>query len=1131
MATTNRDRIGRMFEIVAEALDAFISDTLRPEIGDKDWTFLIAAVDGDKGIGGKQYSRDDPQVQIRLLTENITARYKSNWRPFRGVFSRTDEAYATILKDVRNDWAHMRSFDDDTALRALDQARQLLTAIGQGYAADKVDAIRLDLRRIATGKQDQKALRSSTVIPGASGLAPWRQVLKPRDEVATGNFHASEFAADLFKVARNDSTTAGEYSDPAQFFARTYLTEGLRDLISRAVRRLSGDQNASPVINLQTNFGGGKTHSMLALWHLAGGLPIGQFPQDAQELLTASGYPVDGINAPRVALVGNHFAPQGEDHDGYRIHTMWGELAWQLGGPEAYAMVETHDRAGTNPGGVLHDLLARYSPAVILVDEWVAYARQLYGRDDLAGGTFDTQFTFAQSLTEAVKSTPGVLIAISIPASHDGDDSKGYVVGHNEEVGGSNGQEALKRLQNVVRRVADQWRPASPDEAYRIVKQRLFEAEDAASLAQISATAKAFSEFYSVNAGEFPKDARDPQYARRIQQTYPLHPELFDRLYEDWSSLERFQRTRGVLRLMNEVIHALWVGDDQAPLILPASVPLSVARVNSELTQYLQDSWKAVIDADVDGANSEPSRIDNEKPVLGQRSVTKRLARTVFFGAAPTIGTAHKGIDTQRVFLGTAVPGDVVGNFHSALTQLGDRATYFYSSAGKYWYDTEANISRRAKDAAEALHEEDVWAEIVRRLRAEERVRSDFAGIHVGPGDSGDVPDNDQTRLVILHPRYAQKRKQQNSPAIDFARQTTERRGTANRSNRNMLVFLAPDEDRLAELDQATRSYLAWKEIVDKSNELNLTPQQLAQSADKRDQFGRTVDDRLSLTYQWILNPVAPDPKSPFELEEIKADGQSASLADRVAKKLGSAGAYSTQHAARGIRLALDTKVPAAWDGGHVSVGALWNLYAQYPYMPRLRDRGALVDAIDNQPLLWQSEGFALAESFDDASERYVGLWLPGEPGRGPVTDATLIVKPEAAEKQRRDGVSDPGVGTGTGSGTGTGPGTGTGKENGTGSGSGAGAGTETGGAGGGQKQAGPKRYVGNVKINAERYSADFAKIAAEVLANLAASGAKLEISLSIDAVSAEPFTEQQRRTIRENASTLKFTTNEFETD
>ena len=1123
MATSNRDRVGRMFEILGEALDTFITETLAPEIGHSDWALVVKLADEAKGINvaGKDYSREDPQVQLRMLTEGLTGRVKAGWYPFRGVITHELEAYASLLRSVRNDWAHNKSFDDDAALRALDYARLLLSAIGQTYAADKVDAIRLDLRRIAAGKQDSQALKSSTVVPGASGLAPWRQVLKPRDEVATGNFQSSEFAADLYKVARDPAGTSGEYSDPAQFFARTYLTEGLRDLIGRAVKRLTGDTNASPVVNLQTNFGGGKSHSMLALWHLAGGLPLSHFPQEAQELLTANGYPTAGIAAGRVALVGNHFAPQGEQKpDGTRVNTLWGELAWQLGGRQAYEIVREHDEKRTNPGGDLHVLLAKYAPAVILIDEWVAYARQLYGREDLAGGTFDTQFTFAQSLTEAAKSIPGVLLAISIPASHDGDDSQ-VVAGAVEEVGGSNGMEALKRLQNVVRRVADQWRPASSDEAYRIVKQRLFESEDAQALAQITATAKAFSDFYQANASEFPKEARDPQYARRIQQTYPLHPELFDRLYEDWSSLERFQRTRGVLRLMNAVIHALWVGEDQGPLILPGSIPLSVASVNAELTQYLQDSWKAVIDADVDGPNSEPARIDSEKPVLGQRSVTKRLARTVFFGAAPTIGTAHKGIDTQRVFIGTAVPGDVVGNFHSALTQLGDRTTYYYSSAGKHWYDTQANITRRAKDAADALHPEDVWAEIVKRLRSEERARSDFAGVHVGPTDPGDIPDTDQARLVILHPKFPHRRKKEDSPAQEFAHAATERRGTANRTNRNMIVFLAADEERLAELDQAARSFLAWEEIADKSNELNLTPQQLAQATDKRNQFSRTVDDRLALTYQWVLNPVAPDPGSPFELEELKADGQAGSLAERVAKKLGSAGAYSAQHAARSIRLALDTKVPAAWATGHIAIGDLWSLYAQYPYMPRLRSREVLTDAVDNQPLLWQSEGFALADGYDHAGERYTGLWLPGDAGRAPITDATLIVKPPLAEAQRATDISVVYAETDSESMSGGFGGAGPTREMGDG----------TVSPPPPVKKPSVTRYVGSAPINAERYSADFAKIAAEVLANLASSGAKLEISISIDAVNPDGFTEQQVRTIRENAATLKFTTNEFEAE
>src|SRR6478672_7696833 len=484
---------------------------------------------------------------------------------------------------------------------------------------------------------------------------------------------------------------------------------------------------------------------MLSLWHVAAGLPVGGFPQETQELLTANGYSATKVN--RVAIVGNHFSPSGmTKDDGTQVNTIWGELAWQLGGPEAYSVVAKADRDRTHPGEALHKLLAKYAPAVILIDEWVAYARSLVARDDLAGGTFDDQFTFAQSLTEAVKGTSGVLLAISIPASETGDAGDKIAIGNAEEVGGANGLEALRRLQNVVRRVADQWRPASSDEAYHIVKQRLFTQPDAAALASIGATARAYVEMYRKYSDDFPREARDTAYEDRIKGTYPIHPELFDRLYEEWSSLERFQRTRGVLRLMSTVIHALWAGEDASPLIMPGSIPLATANVNAELTQYVQDSLKAIIDADVDGPFSEQARTATEKPLFGQRSLTKRLARTVFFGAAPTIGSAHKGLETQRVFLGTAVPGDVPGNFHAALTQLGDRATYFYSGQGKYWYDLQANITRTAKDQAERLHPEDVWAEIVHRLLGQQRQRGAFTGVHVCPESNGDIPDTDEAR-------------------------------------------------------------------------------------------------------------------------------------------------------------------------------------------------------------------------------------------------------------------------------------------------------------------------------------------------------------------------------------------------
>ena len=996
MAISNRDRIGRMFELLAPPVDAFITRLVEPRLKGQPWTGLVALKDKSNGAPNRDYDRLDPQVQLRMITENIPNFVQKGWYPFSDQLSPPQRAFTSELREVRNAWAHNASFSDDDAYRSLDTAERLLVAIGAPDVADEVKTIRLGLRRLTADKDDKKVLQSAAVTPESAGLRPWREVLQPHEDVATGNFQAAEFAADLHKVAATQDA-GKDYAEPIQFFARTYLTEGLRDLIKRAVRRLAGDQNASPVINLQTNFGGGKTHSMLALWHLASRTPLGDYPQDVQEILAQTHFDDLGGGVRRVALVGNHISPAGSvKADGTQVNTIWGELAWQLGGQEAFATVATADADRTPPGQALHDLLGAYAPAVILIDEWVAYARSLVARDDLAGGTFDDQFTFAQLLTEAVKGTPGVLLAISIPASESGDDAQ-PVAGNAEEVGGAHGLEALKRLQNVVRRVADQWRPASPNEAYHIVRQRLFAAPDADALASINATARGFVEMYHRHGDSFPREARDGAYEERIKQTYPIHPELFDRLYEDWSSLERFQRTRGVLRLMNTVIHALWVGEDQSPLIMPGSIPIGTAAVNSELTQYLQDSWKAVIDADVDGPNAEPVKIDAGKPLFGQRSLTRRLARTVFFGAAPTIGSAHKGLETQRVFLGTAIPGDVPGNFHSALAALADRATYFYSAGGRYWYDLQANISRRAKDQAERLQAEDVYAEIAGRLDGQAKIRGSFAGLHVCPEDAADIPDVDEARLVILHPKLTHKRGAGDSDAIAFAKAATEHRGTANRTYRNMLVYLAGDQDRIDELERSVREYLAWSEILVKEDDLNLTTSQRNQATERKTKAGETTDARLLGAYQWALVPTG----QPIEIQSAKVEGQAASLAERVSRRLGNDGSLTVQHAAPAIRHQLDTTATKLWADGHVTVGALWRLYAEYPYMPRLRDRAVLDAGLTGPQLLWEQEGFALADGYDEASGKYRALVLPTDEMTAAVTDATLIVRPDRAKAQR----------------------------------------------------------------------------------------------------------------------------------
>lgn len=1138
MATSNRDRVGRGFELLADGLMPFVDArmSLASANAGGDWIALLQARDAAKHGTAKTLDRRDPALHLRVITEE--------WRVFKDALSHAERSFASELRETRNRWAHNSPFTADDAYRALDTMERLLTAVGATAQADEVRRARIDHQRATFEAETRRIVRQqdSGVNLGGAGLRPWRDVLPPHEDVATGNFSASEFAAHLHLVARGEGSE--EYVDPVQFFRRTYLTEGLRDLLDRAVRRITGDANASPVVNLQTNFGGGKTHSMLALWHLLSGAPISSLGQEVHDLVAGRALP-DPVR--RVALVGQDLPPGGTvKPDGTAVRTMWGELAWQLGGPDGFAMVREADATSTNPGEVLRDLVSRYSPCLILIDEWVAYARQLWGREELAAGTFDTQFTFAQALTEAVTTVPGALLVISIPASHD-PERDGESAGSTIEVGGPNGQEALQRLQNVVRRVADQWRPASSQESFEIVRRRLFTEPTAAALADIAAAARQFSGFYAKHTGEFPREVTaDPaRYEARIRASYPIHPELFDRLYEDWSTLERFQRTRGVLRLMSTVVHALWVGQDAGPMILPGSVPLDAPTVTSEITQYLPDSWKPIVDADIDGASSTPVAVDRSRSVLSGRAVTRRLARTIFIGSAPTLRSAHRGIERQRVWLGTAVPGDTVGNFGSAIDLLSQRATYLYAEGSRYWYDTQASVTRTAADYADGLRErpEEVWAEIVKRLRdTEQRARGGFAGVHVAPDSTADVPDAEDVRLVILHPSRPHLRGSADSAAMLFAREAFESRGSGQRVNRNMVVFLAPDTKRLDELAEATRIHLAWRWIASRRDELNLTGQQGRQAEDNETRTGEVVAARIGQTYHWVLVPEQPEPDRPAMITAEKADGGADRLAERVTDKLTRAGLLAGSVAARAIRLDLDQKLAPVWGRGHIGVGELWGYYCRYPYLTRLTDRRVLNDGVDSAltSFTWETDGFALASGFDQATGRYDGLVLPGGDAHfGQITDATLLVRPDLAtaqveaDRQAREAREAAAGGSGGGSGGGGGT---------EGTGASGGAGGTSGGTGGTGPSPTPTpppvpaprntRFFGVYRLNPERYGRDLANLGQEILSQLAAvDGAELEVTVEVHARAPQGFGDDKVRAVLENARTLRFQQANFEDD
>jgi predicted AAA+ superfamily ATPase len=1112
MATTNRDRIGKGLELMSAGLRPFVERELKSRLG-AHWE--RTAFDSQR-TGTQTINRDDPQILLTAMWEQ--------WNSvFRESLGHSERSLVSELRGVRNHWAHHEQFTGNDTVRALDSMERLLNAVSAGDQATEVGQMRMDLMRTIFDEQRRSEMRKRsyqrTEGRPQGGLQPWRDVVTPHPDVASGRYQQAEFAADLWQVYQGEGSD--EYKHPSEFYRRTFITEGLRRLLSQALLRAAGN-GGDPVVELQTNFGGGKTHSMLALFHLFSGKAASEMP-GVEDVVTEAGVPITK-NVRRAVFVGTQISP-GQMHkkpDGTVVRTVWGEIAWQLGGKEGYEMVRQDDERATNPGNTLKELFNRYAPCLILIDEWVAYARQLHGGAELPAGTFDTQLTFAQALSEAVKAAKQTLLVVSIPASESPHQRADRGV-TDIEVGGERGREALARLKNAVGRVEASWRPASPDEGFEIVRRRLFQPLSGEKFVARDAVARAFSECYGQEQQDFPPDCREADYERRLKMAYPIHPELFDRLYNDWSTLDKFQRTRGVLRLVAAVIHCLWERNDANLLIMPATVPVDDPRVQFELTRYMEDHWVPVIEKDVDGANSLPMAIDRDNPNLGRYSATRRVARTIYMGSAPIQRAANRGIDERQVKLGCVQPGEAVATFGDAIRRLTDRATYLYVDGKRYWYSTQPTVTRLAEDRASQLSEEQVSDEIVKRLRVEARSRADFSKVHpCMPGS--DVPDDREARLVILGPEFPHANRNEQSAARLEAAAILDSRGNSPRNYKNALVFLAGDVNRLRELEQAVRQFLAWTSIWDDRVTLNLDEFQKRQVETKKKSADEAVDLRITEAYHWLLVPGQSDPKGPVEWTDLKLQGQDG-LAVRAAKKLKNVESLHTEMGGGRLRPELD-RIPL-WTGNHAGIKQLCEYMARYLYLPRLRDEQVLVAAIQDGASLtaWQTETFAYAEGWDEKRQRYEGLRV-GQSIRVIVDDRTLIVKPEAAlaqfELDRRASEGTQGSSTSnegyslTSGSTSSTRGMGTTRQS----------GERTGAVA-------PKtlrRFHGSVPADPLRFGRDAVRIAEEVVQHLTGLvGSNVEITIEIQAHLAEPASDKLVRDVTENCRTLRFTDFGFE--
>ena len=625
----------------------------------------------------------------------------------------------------------------------------------------------------------------------------------------------------------------------------------------------------------------------------------------------------------------------------------------------------------------------------MLVDELVAYAKKLWKVDGLPAGSFDNMISFIQEITEAARASQNSLVVASIPES-------------NVEIGGEAGQQALEAIEHTFGRMESIWKPVAANEGFEIVRRRLF--LNCKDEARRDAVCQAFSHMYQENNADFPTEAKEVDYLQRMKSCYPIHPEIFDRLYEDWATIERFQKTRGVLRLMAAVVHNLWMNQDAGLLIMPGSLSLDVSAIRDELTRHVGDNWNAIVDHEVDGANSIPYIKDRENPRFGKYMAARRVARTIMLGSAPSERSQTvRGLEASRIRLGVVQPGENIATFNDALNTLQSSLTYLYSnpSNDRFWYDTRPTLRKTVEDRASQRSEEEVEMEIERRLKAIRKDRP-FGRVHVCPDSSMDVSDEQDVGLVILKYRQTYKSNNPKDNAIQAAENILNTRGTAPRIYRNMLAFIAPDQNMMSALREEIKRFLAWKSIKEDSIDLNLDAAQNRETESSLTRSNQIVDARILETYCHLLVPYIDreiDLKT-IIWDEISIRGGTDSIVTKAARKMQQNEQLITQWAPALLNMQLDNLL---WrDRNDINVGELWKLLCTYCYLPRLASFDVLQTAIQNG--VNTDDYFAYADGIADG--KYIALKYNQYVGfidrSGYLVKQVAALKQKAAETQEK---------------------------------------------------------------------------------------------------------------------------------
>lgn len=780
-------------------------------------------------------------------------------------------------------------------------------------------------------------------------LPSWWQVTTPHKDIREGKISESIFAADLGDVVSGKAPL--EYKDAGIFFQRTYLTTGLRNLLENVLSRLHKGKG-DPVIQLLTPFGGGKTHALIALYHAIANREKVKHLDSFAKLSEPKGVKV-------VVFVGTRADP-------IKGKTPWGEMAHQLG---VYSKVKEHDEKHRSPGKDMLSEILGDNTVLILMDELVEYA--VKARDYA-----DQISAFSQELTETVKSTDNCCLICTLPSSAP------Y---------GEAGERALRELQIIFGRIQAIYQPVEGVEIYEIIRKRLF--DDIGDEKIQKQVAQAYFDLYQKLGVDIPSEVKEIEYRERIEHAYPFHPELIDVLYERWGSFATFQRTRGVLRLLADVIADQYKQKTPTPTIQSSLMNLGTPGVRGKLIECIGNEYNGVIDADISGKKAQAHKIDKEMGSEYEKyGIASAIATSVFlysFSGAEKKGTTLPWI--RVALLREGIPHTIVGD---AISKLEEELWYFHSEKKQYSFKNQPNLNRVIMDKEEAFTDDKIEVEL-KEITQKNIGRS--LETYLWPENTSDIPDNKNLKLAILAPDDLFD----STETKQLVSELYEKAGIGFRVYKNTLFVLTTDNSQYVPLFKSLKRFMALRDIQNDKDLLErLTKESMEELKKRLKEAEREIPFRILTAYRH-LSMLA---KSEIEWKDmgIPTIGTSVTITERVMQYLKDQERILSRLTAKYI-----TDTAFAKEENEKTLREIYELSLKTPGMPIVENEGILFNAIKDgvkTGLVGVRQGSEVLFK-EDAIPTIDSVVLRGETAKKhkEMVSAKLVKEPKTAELEKEE--------------------------------------------------------------------------------------------------------------------------------